>query len=113
MLETLSGKLAKYLPPQVYATIFSGAQDVKVVSQRKKLTVFFSDITGFTEITVSLSGVSGHGFLHCICLLTQSGHRCLRREVHFGHLSDRLVAQPFYFLYSVSPNATGCHDLYD
>ena len=51
MLETLSGKLAKYLPPQVYATIFSGAQDVKVVSQRKKLTVFFSDITGFTEIT--------------------------------------------------------------
>ena len=28
-----------------------GAQDVKVVSQRKKLTVFFSDITGFTEIT--------------------------------------------------------------
>ena len=51
VLETLSGKLAKYLPPQVYATIFSGAQDVKVVSQRKKLTVFFSDITGFTEIT--------------------------------------------------------------
>jgi adenylate cyclase len=51
MLETLSGKLAKYLPPQVYATIFSGTQDVKVVSQRKKLTVFFSDIAGFTETT--------------------------------------------------------------
>lgn len=51
MLESLSGKLAKYLPPQVYATIFSGAQDVNVVSQRKKLTVFFSDIAGFTETT--------------------------------------------------------------
>ncbi len=51
MLETLSGKLAKYLPPQIYATIFSGAQDVKVVSQRKKLTVFFSDIVEFTETT--------------------------------------------------------------
>ena len=32
MLESLSGKLSRYLPPQVYATIFSGAQDVKVVS---------------------------------------------------------------------------------
>jgi len=51
MLELLSGKLARYLPPQVYATIFSGAQDVKVLSQRKKLTVFFSDIVGFTETT--------------------------------------------------------------
>ena len=51
MLETLSGKLAKYLPPQIYATIFSGAQDVKVVSERKKLTVFFSDIVEFTETT--------------------------------------------------------------
>jgi PAS domain S-box-containing protein len=51
MLETLSGKLAKYLPPQIYATIFSGAQDVKVVSRRKKLTVFFSDIVEFTETT--------------------------------------------------------------
>ena len=51
MLESLSGKLGKYLPPQVYASIFSGAQDVKVVSQRKKLTVFFSDIVGFTETT--------------------------------------------------------------
>jgi PAS domain S-box-containing protein len=51
MLESLSAKLGKYLPPQVYATIFSGAQDVDVVSQRKKLTVFFSDIVGFTETT--------------------------------------------------------------
>jgi PAS domain S-box-containing protein len=51
MLESLSGKLSRYLPPQVYATIFSGAQDVKVVSERKKLTVFFSDIVGFTETT--------------------------------------------------------------
>jgi PAS domain S-box-containing protein len=51
MLESLSGKLSRYLPPQVYATIFSGAQDVRVVSARKKLTVFFSDIVGFTETT--------------------------------------------------------------
>jgi adenylate cyclase len=50
-LETLSGKLAKYLAPQVYDSIFAGRQDVRITSQRKKLTICFSDIAGFTEMT--------------------------------------------------------------
>ncbi len=49
-LEALSTKLAKYLSPQVYDSIFAGKQEVKLASRRKKLTVFFSDIAGFTEI---------------------------------------------------------------
>ena len=49
--EALSGQLAKYLAPQVYNSIFSGRQEVRITSQRKKLTVFFSDIAGFTETT--------------------------------------------------------------
>ncbi|MEQ8349174.1 MAG: adenylate/guanylate cyclase domain-containing protein [Sneathiellaceae bacterium] len=48
-LEQLSSQLAKYLSPQVYESIFTGRQEVKIASQRKKLTVFFSDIAGFTE----------------------------------------------------------------
>ena len=48
-LEQLSSQLAKYLSPQIYESIFSGRQEVKIVSRRKKLTVFFSDIAGFTE----------------------------------------------------------------
>ena len=50
-LTALSAKLAKYLAPQVYDLIFTGQQDVKIVSKRKKLTVCFSDLVGFTEIT--------------------------------------------------------------
>ena len=50
-LEALSGKLAKYLAPQVYDSIFAGRQDVAIASKRKKLTVCFSDIAGFTETT--------------------------------------------------------------
>lgn len=50
-LTALSSKLAKYLAPQVYDTIFTGQQEVKIVSKRKKLTVCFSDLVGFTEIT--------------------------------------------------------------
>ena len=50
-LEQLSSQLAKYLSPQVYESIFTGRQEVKIASRRKKLTVFFSDIAGFTETT--------------------------------------------------------------
>jgi class 3 adenylate cyclase len=54
MLESLSNQLAKYLSPQVYASIFSGHQSVEIASKRKKLTVFFSDIADFTGTTDSL-----------------------------------------------------------
>ncbi len=50
----LSRKLSKYLPPQVWGSIFSGQTDVKLQTQRKKLTVFFSDIKGFAEISEEL-----------------------------------------------------------
>ena len=35
----------------MYESIFSGRQNVKIEAYRKKLTVFFSDIKGFTELT--------------------------------------------------------------
>ena len=53
-LQQLSTQLAKYLSPQVYDSIFSGRQEVKLVSQRKRLTVFFSDIARFAETTERL-----------------------------------------------------------
>jgi class 3 adenylate cyclase len=53
-LEGLSNQLAKYLSPQVYQSIFSGDQTVSLASSRKKLSIFFSDLVGFTSITDSL-----------------------------------------------------------
>jgi PAS domain S-box-containing protein len=50
-LEALSAKLAKYLSRQVYDSIFAGRTEVRVESYRKELTVFFSDIQGFTDLT--------------------------------------------------------------
>jgi class 3 adenylate cyclase len=54
MLEALSSKLSKYLAPQVYQSIFSGRRDVSLETTRKKLTVFFSDLKDFTQITDDL-----------------------------------------------------------
>jgi class 3 adenylate cyclase len=48
-MEALSNRLAKYLSPQIYNSIFSGVTEAKIASKRKKLTVFFSDIVDFTE----------------------------------------------------------------
>ena len=54
MLEALSSKLAKYLSPQVYASIFTGKREVTITTDRKKLTIFFSDIKDFTATTDDL-----------------------------------------------------------
>jgi adenylate cyclase len=53
-LEALSTKLSKYLSPQIYKSIFTGAQSVEIASSRKKLTIFFSDIVNFTQTTDKL-----------------------------------------------------------
>ncbi|WP_193367398.1 adenylate/guanylate cyclase domain-containing protein [Pelagibius marinus] len=51
VLENVSHQLAKYISPQLYQSILSGERDVTIESKRKKLTIFFSDIVSFTEIT--------------------------------------------------------------
>src|SRR6516162_7421365 len=43
-LTTLSTKISRYLSPQIYKSIFSGEKDVTIHTERKKLTIFFSDI---------------------------------------------------------------------
>ncbi len=47
-LASISIKIAKYISPQIYQSIFSGQRDVTIATERKKLTIFFSDIKDFT-----------------------------------------------------------------
>ena len=53
-LATLSMKISRYLSPQIYKSIFSGQKDVTIHTERKKLTIFFSDINDFTATTERL-----------------------------------------------------------
>jgi class 3 adenylate cyclase len=53
-LANVSSQLAKYIPPQLYESIIAGEQRAAIESRRKKLTIFFSDIADFTEITDQL-----------------------------------------------------------
>lgn len=50
-LEGLAQQLSRYLPKQIYDSIFKSDQPTEIKTQRKLLTVFFSDIQGFTRIS--------------------------------------------------------------
>src|SRR5258708_6125172 len=53
-LAGVSLKISRYLSPQLYKSIFSGEKDAAIHTERKKLTVFFSDIKDFTATTERL-----------------------------------------------------------
>ena len=53
-LASISMKISKYLSPQVYKSIFSGERDAVISTERKKLTIFFSDIKDFTSTSERL-----------------------------------------------------------
>ncbi|MCC2111109.1 MAG: adenylate/guanylate cyclase domain-containing protein, partial [Hyphomicrobiales bacterium] len=53
-LASVSMKISRYLSPQVYKSIFSGEKDAVIATERKKLTIFFSDIKDFTQATERL-----------------------------------------------------------
>jgi len=51
ILELVSKQLSKYIPPQLYNSVFDGQKEISVTSRRRKLTIFFSDIVNFTSTT--------------------------------------------------------------
>jgi class 3 adenylate cyclase len=53
-LASVSLKISRYLSPQLYKSIFAGEKDVTIQTERKKLTIFFSDIKDFTATTEQL-----------------------------------------------------------
>ncbi|HZQ13318.1 MAG TPA: adenylate/guanylate cyclase domain-containing protein [Pseudolabrys sp.] len=63
-LSGLSLKISRYLSPQIYKSIFSGEKDVTIHTERKKLTIFFSDIKDFTALTERLQPEQITGLLN-------------------------------------------------
>ncbi|MEL6419620.1 MAG: adenylate/guanylate cyclase domain-containing protein, partial [Pseudomonadota bacterium] len=53
-LSLVANQLSKYLSPQVYRSIFDRDREVRVASERKHLTIFFSDLVGFTEVAENM-----------------------------------------------------------
>lgn len=53
-IEEYTTQLSKYVSPQIYASIINGQGGADVTTKDKKLSIFFSDIAGFTKTTESL-----------------------------------------------------------
>ncbi len=93
ILATVSNQLAKYISPQLYQSIISGKQRVEIGSKRKKLTIFFSDIANFTEITDQLESEELTSLLNEY--LTEMSKIALEHGAYF----DKFIgdAMMFYF----------------
>ncbi|EOQ95412.1 adenylate/guanylate cyclase catalytic domain protein [Leptospira wolbachii serovar Codice str. CDC] len=53
-IQTILDRMRRYLSPQLYEMITGAEVETSISHQRRKLTIFFSDIVGFTTITDSI-----------------------------------------------------------
>jgi len=108
VLETVSNQLSKYISPQLYQAIFSGEQKVEIESKRKKLTVFFSDIADFTEITDQLESEE------LTALLNQYLTEMSRIAQEHGANFDKFIGDAMMFYFGdpesrgIKEDATAC-----
>jgi class 3 adenylate cyclase len=63
-LMVLTEQIKKYVSPQVHQLLYAGKEQAIVHSRRRKLTVFFSDIVGFTELTDEMESEEMIGLLN-------------------------------------------------
>lgn len=98
--EELARSLAKYLSPQVWDSIFNGKKSVRLETQRKKLTVFFSDIKGFTELSEELEAES------LTDLLNTYLNEMAKLALKYGGTIDKFVGDSIMVFFG-DPNTQG------
>jgi class 3 adenylate cyclase len=108
ILEAVSGQLAKYISPQLYKAVFSGEQKVQIESTRKKLTVFFSNVADFSEITDQLESEE------LTDLLNQYLTEMAKIAQQYGAVFDKSIGDSMMFYFGdpesrgVSEDAAAC-----
>ena len=99
----VSRKLVKYLPPQVWESIFSGKRDAKLQTHRKKLTIFFSDIKDFTETTDEMSADALTEMLN-----TYFDHMT-KIALHYGGTIDKFIGDAILIFFG-DPTTRGAKE---
>ena len=72
-MVSVINKLTRFVPPQIWEPIVRSDSPVSVSNKRAKLTIMFSDIVGFTDLSDSLSADNVadilNTYMHCMTLI--------------------------------------------
>jgi len=72
-MVSVINKLTRFIPPQIWEPIVRADSPVSVSNKRAKLTIMFSDIVGFTELSDTLSADNLadilNTYMHCMTLI--------------------------------------------
>ncbi len=101
--EKISEVLSKYLSPQIYNNIFADERQVDIASSRKYLTVFFSELVGFTVFSENL----GHEKM--ALLLNSYLDEVSKVALEFGGTIDKYIADNVLVFFG-DPLSKGAHE---
>lgn len=87
-MVSVINKLTRFVPPQVWEPIVKADSPVTVANKRAKLTIMFSDIVGFTELSDSLSADNLadilNTYMHCMTLIANKHGAVLDKFIGDG-----------------------------
>ena len=87
-MVSVINKLTRFVPPQIWEPIVKADGPVSVYNKRAKLTIMFSDIVGFTELSDSLSADNLadilNTYMHCMTLIANKHGAVLDKFIGDG-----------------------------
>ena len=87
-MVSVINKLTRFVPPQVWEPIVRADMPVTVSNKRAKLTIMFSDIVGFTELSDSLSADNLadilNTYMHCMTVIADKHGAVLDKFIGDG-----------------------------
>lgn len=96
--QSLLQDLTKYLPAQLCEKILTGKRPAKIVNQRQKMTVFFSDIKGFTELAEELEAEA------LTDLLNNYLNEMARIALEYGGTIDKFIGDSIMVFFGDLPS---------
>ena len=87
-MVSVINKLTRFVPPQIWEPIVRADSPVSISNKRAKLTIMFSDIVGFTELSDSLSADNLadilNTYMHCMTLIANKHGAVLDKFIGDG-----------------------------
>lgn len=102
-LSALGENLKRYLPVQLVDSLISGSSDAVLESERKKLTVFFSDIKGFTDTTDAMEAEE------LTSLLNEYLNEMTKIADHYGGTVDKFIGDAIMIFFG-APESKGSRE---